>query len=132
MILYADVDSGASTDAKVPAQGVLRGAIDEMKKLNKITTPDQVQRFNSANAEPYDILALGGKKDSAGVDKRYPDGRFQISKYMSDDPKPLNLFTFVWVTDLPHAADPRTAQLEWDYFKQWQRNPDGSLKFSGR
>jgi hypothetical protein len=132
MILYGDVDSAGSTDAKIPAEGVLRGAIDEMKQLNKTTTADKVQRYSSANSEPYDILVLGGKKVAAGVDKRYPAGRFQISAYLSSDPVPLNLFSFVWTTDLPHAADPRTAQLEWDYFKQWRREPDGSLKFGPR
>ncbi len=129
MLEYGDVDTGASTDAKVPAEGVLRGAIDEVKRLNKITTADKVQRYDSINSDPYDVLVLGGKKVAAGVDKRYPAGRFQISEYMSSDPVPLNLFSFVWTTDLPHAADPRTAQLEWDYFKQWQRESDGSLKF---
>jgi len=130
MIMYGDVDSGASSDAKVPAEGVLRGAIDEMKQLNKVTTPDKAVRFNSPNTAPYDVLVLGGKKVSAAVDKRYPNGRFQVSEYMSNDATPLNLFSFVWVTDLPHAADPRTAQFEWDYFKHWRRNPDGSLTFS--
>jgi poly(3-hydroxybutyrate) depolymerase len=129
MIEYGDVDTGASTDAKVPADGVLRGAIDEMKGLDKITTADKVQRYDSPNSNPYDVLVLGGKKVAAGVDKRYPAGRFQINEYWSSDPVPLNLFSFVWTSDLPHAADPRTAQLEWDYFKQWRRESDGSLKF---
>jgi poly(3-hydroxybutyrate) depolymerase len=129
MIVYGDVDSGASADAKIPAQGVLRGAIDEMKRVNKITTPDKVERFNSPNTAPYDVLLLGGKNVGAGVDKRYPKGRFQITTYTSAAPQPLDLFSFVWVTDLPHAADPRTAQLEWDYFKHWRRNADGSVAF---
>ena len=130
MIVYGDVDTAGSTDAKVPAQGVLRGAIEEIKQLNKITTADRVVRFNSPNTAPYDILLLGGQQVSAGTDTRYPKGRFQITRYMSADPQPLNLFSFVWVTDLAHAADPRTAQLEWDYFKRWRRNSDGSLSFS--
>ena len=130
MILYGDVDTGSSTDAKVPAQGVLRGAIDEMKQINKIATADKVERFNSANTAPYDVLVLGGKRVAAGIDQRYPHGRFQITEYSSSDSRPLNLLSFVWVTDLTHAADPRTAQLEWDYFKHWRRNPDGSLSFN--
>jgi poly(3-hydroxybutyrate) depolymerase len=129
MIEYGDVDTGASTDAKVPAEGVLRGAIDEMKRLDKITTADKVQRYDSPNSDPYDVLVLGGRKVASGLDRRYPAGRFQINEYMSSDPVPLNLLSFVWTTDLPHAADPRTAQLEWDYFKQWRREADGSLKF---
>ena len=129
MIQYGDVDTGASTDARIPADGVLRGAIDEMKRLDKITTADKAQRYDSPNSDPYDVLVLGGRKVAAGVDKRYPAGRFQINEYMSGDPVPLNLLSFVWTSDLPHAADPRTAQLEWDYFKQWRRESDGSLKF---
>jgi poly(3-hydroxybutyrate) depolymerase len=132
MLLYGDVDTGASTDAKVPAEGVLRGAIDEMKRLNGIKTADKVQRYESPNSDPYDILVLGGKRVASGKDSRYPAGRFQINEYLSSDPIALNLFSFVWTMDLPHAADPRTAQLEWDYFKRWQREPDGSLKFGAR
>jgi hypothetical protein len=132
MIVYGDVDAGGSTDAKVPAQGILRSAIDEMKRYNHIETADRTVRFNSPNTAPYDVLALGGKTVGAGVDARYPRGRFQITQYTSSDAKPLNLFNFIWVTDLSHGGDPREAQLEWDYFKQWQRNPDGSLRFTAR
>ena len=129
MILFGDVDSASSTDAKIPAQGVLRGAIDEIKRLNGITIADKVQRLDSANSDPYDVLVLGGRRAAAGKDSRYPAGRFQINEYLSSDPVPLNLFSFVWTADLPHAADPRTAQLEWDYFKQWRRDNDGSIRF---
>jgi hypothetical protein len=73
----------------------------------------------------------GGKWVRGGVDKRYPKGRFEIYQYTSADPKPLNLFSFVWVEDMAHGGDPRQAQLEWDYFKQWRRNADGSLSYTG-
>jgi len=132
MIVYGSVDAGGSTDAKVPAQGVLRGAIDEMKRYNGIATVDRTVRFTSPNTAPYDVLVLGGKTVGAGIDARYPLGRFQVTQYSSSDAKPLNLFNFVWVTDLSHGGDPREAQLEWDYFKQWQRNPDGSLRSTAR
>jgi poly(3-hydroxybutyrate) depolymerase len=132
LMLYGDVDAAASTDAKIPARSVLRGAIDEMKKYNNITTSDKVVTFDSPNTAPYDVLVPGGDTVREGVDARYPDGRFLISRYLSNDPKPLPLFSFVWVTDLPHGADPGTAQLEWDFFKQWRRNADGSLTFTSR
>ncbi|MDB5453370.1 MAG: Poly(3-hydroxybutyrate) depolymerase-like protein, partial [Caulobacteraceae bacterium] len=132
MIVYGDVDGGSSTDAKIPAQGVLRGAIDEMKTYNRISTPDRVVTFNSPNSAPYDILLPGGKAVSDGLGARYPKGRFKIAQYSSSDPTPLNLFNFVWVTDLPHGGDPRQAKLEWDYFKHWRRNPDGTLAYSPR
>ncbi|MDB5456052.1 MAG: Poly(3-hydroxybutyrate) depolymerase-like protein [Caulobacter sp.] len=132
MIVYGDVDGAASTDAKIPAQGVLRGAIDEMKQYNNIATPDKAEPFNSPNTAPYDVLVLGGKAVRDGVDARYPKGRFQISEYSSKDAKPLNLFNFVWVTDMSHGGDPRQAQLEWDYFKQWRRGPDAALTFAPR
>ena len=132
MIVYGDVDSGGSTDAKIPALGVLRGAINEMKTYNNIVTADGIVTYNSPNTLSYDVLVPGAKLMRAGVDKRYPNGRFQISAYQSADPKPLNLLNFVWVTDLSHGGDPRTAQMEWDYFKQWQRNSDGTLTFTAR
>lgn len=130
MLVYGDVDSGGSTDARIPANGVLRGAIDEMKAYDRITTPDRILPYDSPNTVAYDVLVPGGRPVRAGVDRRYPQGRFQISAYMSADPMPLNLFSFVWVTDMTHGQDPRTAQLEWDYFKQWRRNADGTLTWS--
>jgi hypothetical protein len=47
-------------------------------------------------------------------------------------PKPLNLFSLVWVADLAHGGDPREAQLGWVYFKHWRRNADGSLSYFRR
>jgi poly(3-hydroxybutyrate) depolymerase len=132
MIVYGAVDGGGSTDGKIPAQGVLRGAIDEMKQYNRISTPDKVVRFDSPNSAPYDVLVLGGKTVGAAVGPTYPAGRFQVTQYASSDPTPLNLFSFVWVTDLPHGGDAREAQFEWDYFKHWRRNADGSLTYSAR
>jgi hypothetical protein len=76
------------------------------------------------------VLVPGAKPVHSGADKRYPKGRFEIYPYTSSDPRARNLFSFVWVEDLAHGGDPRQAQLEWDYFKRWQRNADGSLTYS--
>ncbi|HTK36768.1 MAG TPA: PHB depolymerase family esterase [Caulobacteraceae bacterium] len=129
MIIYGDVDTGGSPDGKIPAQGVLRVAIDEFKAINHITTPDRVVKYESDTTAPYDVMALGGKLVRTGADARYPAGRFEMYQYTSDDPKPLNLFNFVWVKDMAHAQDPREAQLQWDYLKHWRRNDDGSLTY---
>jgi poly(3-hydroxybutyrate) depolymerase len=131
MMVYGNVDSGGSVDGKIPAQGVIRGAFDEMKAYDHITAPDRTELFNSDNSEPYEVLVPGVKLTRGGVDKRYPSGRFEIYQYTSADPKPLNLFSFVWVEDMAHGGDPRQAQLEWDYFKLWHRNTDGSLTYTG-
>ena len=66
------------------------------------------------------------------IDKRWPAGRFEKWEYMSADAKPLNLYDFIRVVDLPHGGDAREAQMIWDYFKNWRRNPDGSLTYSGK
>lgn len=132
MIFYGDVDTAGSTDAKIPATGVLRGAIDEVKAYNHITASDHIQPYNSPNTFTYDVLVPGGKPVRWGVDSRFRTGRFQVSEYASADPRPLNLFNFVWVTDLSHGQDPRTAQIEWDYFKHWRRTPDGALSYDPR
>jgi hypothetical protein len=131
MIFFGDVDGASSTDAKVPGEGVLRNAIDLVKKVNNITTPDRIAMFDSPNTAPYAVLTPGGKLTPKGVDRRHPAGRFQLYEYMSADPKPLNLFNWVWVTDMPHGTDARTAQMEWDFFKRWRRNPDGTLIYTG-
>jgi poly(3-hydroxybutyrate) depolymerase len=130
LMVYGDVDSGGSIDGQMPAQGVIRGAFDELKTFDHITTQDRTERFRSDNVEPYDVLVPGVKVSRSGSDKRYPQGRFDIYRYLSADPAPLNLFSFVWVEDMAHGGDPRQAQLEWDYFKRWHRNADGSLGYS--
>ena len=76
------------------------------------------------------MLVPGVKVSRSGSDKRYPQGRIDIYRYLSADPAPLNLFSFVWVEDMAHGGDPRQAQLEWDYFKRWHRNADGSLSYT--
>jgi poly(3-hydroxybutyrate) depolymerase len=131
IMVYGNVDSGGSVDGKIPAQGVIRGAFDELKAYDHITTQDRSELFNSDNSEPYEVLVPGVKLVRDGVDKRYPKGRFEIYRYMSADPAPLNLFSLVWVEDMAHGGDPRQAQLEWDYFKRWHRNADGSLTYTG-
>ncbi len=132
LLLYGDADRGGSVDGEIPSQGILRGAIDEVKAYNHIATADATQPFHSPTAAAYDILVPGAKLVSDAVDARYPQGRFKIYQYSSADPTPRNLFNFVWVRDLTHGGDPRQAQLEWDYFKHWRRNADGSLSYVPR
>ena len=38
LMVYGDVDSGGSIDGQMPAQGVVRGAFDELKTFDHITT----------------------------------------------------------------------------------------------
>jgi poly(3-hydroxybutyrate) depolymerase len=130
LMVYGNVDSGGSVDGKIPARGVIRGAFDELKGFDHITTQDRSERFNSEYSEPYEVLVPGVKMAREGADKRYPKGRFEIYRYMSADPEPLNLFSFVWVEDMAHGGEPREAQLEWDYFKRWHRNADGSVTYT--
>jgi len=127
IMVYGNVDSGGSNDGKIPAQGVIQGAFDEVKAFDHITTPDRTETYHSEYSDPYQVLVPGAALVRGGIDQRYPKGRFGIYRYHSDDSKPLDLFSFVWVEDLAHGGDPRQAQLEWDYFRQWQRNADGSL-----
>ncbi|HEX4710896.1 PHB depolymerase family esterase [Phenylobacterium sp.] len=132
LLLYGDADRGGSVDGEIPSQGILRGAINEVKAYNHITTVDSSKPFDSPTAPSYDTLVPGAKLVSDAVDARYPQGRFKIYQYSSADPAPLNLFNFVWVRDLTHGGDPRQAQLEWNYFKHWRRNADGSLSYVPR
>jgi pimeloyl-ACP methyl ester carboxylesterase len=129
MILYGDVDTGGSADGKIPAKGILQVAIDEFKRIDHITTPDKTARYQSDTTAPYDVFVPGGTLERAAADASYPAGRFERYRYMSNDPQPLNLFNFVWIKDLAHSQDPREAQYQWDYLKQWRRNDDGSLTY---
>ena len=129
MLAYGDVDHGGSVDGEIPAKGVLQGAIDEMKAYDHIQIADSTRRFDSPNTAPYDILVPGGRPLHEAVDGRYPQGRFTTYDYASADTPSLDLFRFVWIQDLSHGGDPRLAQFEWDYFKHWRRNSDGSLAY---
>ncbi|MDB5459541.1 MAG: Poly(3-hydroxybutyrate) depolymerase-like protein [Caulobacteraceae bacterium] len=122
-------DADASADGRLPGKGQLQGAVEAFKAYNHITTADRVERFEGVYTAPYDVFVPQGRLVHAGVDRRYPAGRFQIYKYMSADPKPLELLDFVWVTDMPHSNEPRQAQLVWDYLKHWSRNPDGTVAY---
>ncbi|HTI66666.1 MAG TPA: PHB depolymerase family esterase [Caulobacteraceae bacterium] len=130
LVVYGAVDVASSTDAKIPAEGPLRNAIDLVKRFNNIKTPDRVQRFASPNTAPYDVLVPGAKLVMTGIEPHFPGGRIQRYDYVSADPKPLNLFSWAWVTDMPHGQAERQAQFEWDYFKHWKRNPDGTLTYT--
>jgi hypothetical protein len=130
MIVYGAVDGGGSTDGQIPAQGVIRNAVDLVKKYNNITTADRIERYNSPNAAAYDILVPGGKLTASGVDAQWKSARFRRYDYLSADPRPQPLFSMVWVTDMPHGSYAGQAQTIWDYFKMWKRNPDGTLAYS--
>jgi len=108
-VVYGDVDSAASTDATIPAGDVLQHAIDNVKKYNHISTKDRIETYNSGYTAPYDVLVPGAKVVRAGADNRYPQGRFKVYTYTSDDAKPLNLFSLTWVADLSHGGDAREA-----------------------
>jgi poly(3-hydroxybutyrate) depolymerase len=128
IVFYGSQDRQTTTDGLIPAKGVLRNVIDIVKSYDGITTPDRTQPYLSANAPPYDILVPGGKLTSSGVAAGYPKGRFQRYDYATPDGKPM--FSFVWVLDLPHGQTRGEAQMEWDFFKHWKRNPDGSVTYT--
>jgi poly(3-hydroxybutyrate) depolymerase len=130
MYVAGGADATATLDGKIPAQGVIRDQLDYAKAYEHISTPDKTAPFNSAYEESAEILVPGGKLVRSGIDHRYPEGRIQIYQYFSADTTPLNLLNLVWITDMSHASEPREAQLQWDYFKEWRRNADGSLTHS--
>jgi poly(3-hydroxybutyrate) depolymerase len=132
MLVYGTADRGGTVDGELPDKGILQGALDEMKAYNRISTPDTARPFHSSTGPDYRVLVPGGVLKGEGVDARYPQGRFRTWTYASADPTPRDLLKFVWVLDLTHGGDPREAQLEWDYFKHWRRNPDGSLAYSAK
>ncbi|MDB5459756.1 MAG: Poly(3-hydroxybutyrate) depolymerase-like protein [Caulobacteraceae bacterium] len=129
LAVYGAQDRQSSTDGLIPAQGVLRNAIDTMKAYDGVTTPDRPELFQSPNATPYEILAPGGRLTQTGPDVGYPKGRFLRYDYVSADAK-QPIFSWVWAIDMPHGQAPGQAQLEWDFFKSWRRNPDGSLTYT--
>jgi hypothetical protein len=127
IVIYGAQDRQSSTDGLIPAKGVLRNVIDMVKSYDGITTTDGSRLFQSVNAPPYDVLVPGGKLTQMGPLTGYPKGRFQRYDYATPDGKPM--FSFVWAVDMPHGQDFRQAQMEWDFFKHWKRNPDGSSTY---
>ena len=130
MVTYGAVDRSASVDGKLAAESVIKAQIDSFKTINHVATKDEIVKFNSRYTAPYEVVNFKGKLEPAAIDKHYPAGRFQVFSYMSADPKPLNLVRVAWILDVPHAYDLREARLQWDYFKHWSRNTDGSLTYS--
>jgi poly(3-hydroxybutyrate) depolymerase len=130
IVIYGSQDRQSTTDGLIPAQGVLRNVIDIVKSYDGITTSDRTEPFQSPHAPPNDILVPGGKLNPTGMTTGYPKGRFQRYDYTTPDGKPM--FSFVWVVDLPHGQAPGEAQMEWDFFKVWKRNPDGSVTYAPR
>lgn len=129
IIMYGAADLGSTVDGQIGATGGVAKAINMVKAFDDITTADRVTTFDSPTTAPYDILVPGGQLTKIGMDVHYPAGRFRRYDYMSADAKPLPLFSFVLGADLMHGVDPREAQMEWDYFKHWRRNADGSLGY---
>ena len=132
MVIYGSVDSASSTDGLIPAEGVLRNSINLLKTYNNIKATDKISRFNSAYTAAYDVLTPGGKASVSKPNAQYKATAFNRYDYMSADPAPLPLLSWVWVTDMPHGTAPGQAELMWSYFKQWRRNPDGSLIYASR
>lgn len=132
MLVYGTADHGGTIDGEIPDKGVLQGALDEVKAYDHIAVADGTQPFHSPAGPDYRVLVPGGAPTSQAVDARYPQGRLKTYDYVSADKTPLDLLKFVWVMDLTHGGDPRQAQLEWDYFKHWRRNADGSLSYSAK
>ena len=131
IIVYGNADHGGSIDGQLPAGvGVLEPALKEWKAFDHITTPDRAEPYDSPSSPPYDILLPGAKLVRADVSTHYPDGRLKLYEYYSDDPQPLNLLDFVWVKDMAHAQFKGEAQMEWDFFKHWSRNDNGSLTYA--
>jgi poly(3-hydroxybutyrate) depolymerase len=131
MIMYGNADHGGSIDGQLPAGiGVLQPALNEWKSFDHITTPDRAEPYDSPSSPSYNILLPGGKLVRADISKHYPEGRLSVFEYYSDDPHPLNLLDFVWVKDMAHAQFQGEAQMEWDYFKHWSRNDNGSLTYA--
>ena len=122
IVVYGAVDGASSNDGLIPAKGVLRDAIDEMKTYDGIATPDTTKVVYSPSGPSYDALVPGAKLTVLAA------GRFQKYDYVTADTK-QPMFSWVWVVDMPHGTAPGQAQLIWDFFKTWKRNPDGSLAY---
>lgn len=130
IVVYGAQDRQSSTDGQIPAKGVLRNVIDTMKTYDDVKTPDGTKLFQSVNTAPYDVLVPGGKFSQTGPEVGYPKGRLERYDYTSADGKPM--FSWVWVVDMPHGQAVGEAQLEWNFFKSWRRNSDGSLTYLSR
>jgi poly(3-hydroxybutyrate) depolymerase len=131
MVVYGAVDAASSNDGLIPAKGVLTDAINQMKAYDGVNTPDSTRPFDSPSGPSYDVLVPGGKLTQLDVNAHFPNGRYQKYDYATADTNRV-IFSWVWVTDMPHGTAPGQAQLIWDFFKTWKRNPDGSLTYLGK
>ena len=129
IIMYGAADLGSTVDGKIGTTGGVAKAINIVKAFNDITTPDRVVAFDSPTTAPYDILVPGGQLTKLEVSAHYPGGRFLRYDYMSANPKPLPLFSFVLGTDLMHGGRSQRTADGVGLFQALAPNADGSLGY---
>ncbi len=59
--------------------------------------------------------------------ERHPDHAYDVQRFLSDDPEPLNLYNYVLMRDKGHDIAEMDAELGWAYVRQWGRDGDGGL-----
>lgn len=76
---------------------------------------------------PTGCGVAGDIQEELRPSERHPDHRYQVQRFYSDDPQPLNLYNFVVMHDKGHEIAQMDAELGWRYARQFRRLADGSL-----
>lgn len=84
------------------------------------------------SSEEPDSLSCGvpGEEiDLLTPSERHPNHWYEVNRFFSQDPVPLNLYNYVIMHDKGHDIAEMDTALAWDYVKHFYRNKDGSLGF---
>lgn len=112
-----------------PSYPVYRGCSQQLqydfwKEYNHIPVKETPKR---ENPHPCGCGVPGDMCEELIVSDQYPEHRYQVNRFYSDDATPMNLYNYVMMHDKGHEVAPFDPLLGWNYVKQFRRNKDGSL-----
>ena len=69
----------------------------------------------------------GDESERLTPSDRHPGHQYDVQRFFSIDPEPLNLYNYVLMRDKGHDIAEMDPVLGWMYVRQWARAADGSL-----
>jgi poly(3-hydroxybutyrate) depolymerase len=78
------------------------------------------------NPDPSGCGVIGDKRETLWPSACYPHHMYDVHRFYSNDPNPVNYYNYVMMHDKGHEVAPMDATLGWNYVKHFKRNSDGS------
>lgn len=101
---------------------------DFWKAYNHIAVEETPVR---EHPDPCGCGVPGQVQERLRPSERHPAHYYDVQRFYTDDERRLNLYNFVAMHDKGHDIAQMDARLGWEYVRQFMRNSDGSLGFTG-